>query len=151
VNLLKEVAMYAKATPNLEYEEWFKQYGQRPLIIDQCILPQITVGYDMAWQKRSSGHHRYDSHSGHAVPFGVLSKLLVAVRILNNQFRICSGTSAIEDEEQHNCIANFVGASGAMESAALVHIAHSLLDKEHVLFGIIVADDDSSIRVNMKC
>jgi hypothetical protein len=37
-----------------------------------------------------------------------------------------------------------------MESAALVQVAHGLLDESHVLFGTIVADDDSSMRAQMK-
>jgi hypothetical protein len=37
-----------------------------------------------------------------------------------------------------------------MESAALVQLAHRLLDDSYVLFGTIVADDDSSMRANMK-
>jgi hypothetical protein len=53
-------------------------------------------------------------------------------------------------EDDHDCLTNFEGSSGSMESAALVLIAHSLLDEEHVLLGTIVADDDSSMRAHMK-
>jgi hypothetical protein len=37
-----------------------------------------------------------------------------------------------------------------MESAALVQLAHDMLDKEQVLFGTLVADDDSLMRAQMK-
>ena len=88
-NLLREVAMYAAANPAFPYSDWKAQYKAKPRVVDTSIMPLITIGYDMAWQKRSSGH-RYDSHSGHAVPFGVLSKLPLTAKILNKHCHICS-------------------------------------------------------------
>jgi hypothetical protein len=83
----------------------------------------LTIGYNMGWQKRSSGH-RYDSHDGHAFPMGFLTKMPIGCAIMNKHCRICTNS---EHLGMHDCTANFVGASGAMESAALVQLAHSLL------------------------
>jgi hypothetical protein len=102
----------------------------------------------MAWQKRSCGH-RYDSHSGHAIPIGLLSNLPIGLAILNKHSRVCSSYTS-NDVEEHDCFTNFDGSSGAMESAALAQLAHGLLDEQHILFGTIVADDDSSMRAQMK-
>jgi hypothetical protein len=145
-NLVKEVELYASTHPEFCFESWKKQHEKKPDIIDVSMLPLLTVAYDMAWQKRSSGH-RYDSHSGHAIPVGVLTNLPIGLAILNKYCTICSRT---EDPGDHDCFVNFEGTSGAMEAAALVQLAHSLLEEQHVLFGTIVADDDSSIRAQMK-
>jgi hypothetical protein len=81
------------------------------------------------------------------VPIGVLTNLPIGIAVLNKYCSICSRT---EEPGEHNCMTNFVGSSGAMEPAGLVQLAHSLLDEEQILFGTIVADDDSSIRAQMK-
>jgi hypothetical protein len=111
-------------------------------------LPSLTIGYDMGWQKRSSGHH-YDSHtsSGHAIPIGVLTNKPVGLAILNKNCKVCKKSP---EPGEHDCLTNFEGASGAMEALALLKIAHEMLDEEQVLLGTIVADDDSSIRAQMK-
>jgi hypothetical protein len=82
-------------------------------------------------------------------PIGVLlSNLPIGLAILNKHCRVCSSLSA--ELVEHECHANFEGSSGAMESAALVKLAHGLLDEMNVLFGTVVADDDSSMRAQMK-
>jgi hypothetical protein len=147
-NLLREVELYAETTTKFDYPEWKENHSVKPELIAIEQLPLLTVGYDMGWQKRSSGH-RYDSHSGHAIPVGVLTNLPVGLAILNRYCRVCS-SSTNDDPGDHDCTSNFTGASGAMESAALVEIAHGMLDDDHVLLGTIVADDDSSMRAHMK-
>ena len=45
---------------------------------------------------------------------------------------------------------NFKGSSGSMEPTALVKMTHELFDSYMVRLGTLVADDDSSIRAQMK-
>jgi hypothetical protein len=90
------------------------------------------------------------SHSGHGVPFGVLSNLPIGLKLLNKHCQICSAKADESNVEEHDCLANFEGSSGSMESAALVQIAHTLMDVEHVILGTIISDDDSSMRAQMK-
>jgi hypothetical protein len=154
-NLVREVGLYAVGNASFDFSSWISNHGSKPFLVDIEQLPKLTIGYDMGWQKRSSGH-RYDSHSGHAIPVGVLTNLPVGLAILNRFCRVCaskdtnSKEATTADEVDHDCVANFDGSSGSMESAALVELAHDLLDFDHVLFGTIVADDDSSMRAQMK-
>jgi hypothetical protein len=50
-NVLKELKLYTKKNPDFLHEDWLVQYKERPSIIDVKLLPLLTVGYDMAWQK----------------------------------------------------------------------------------------------------
>jgi hypothetical protein len=145
-NLVKEVELYSEKKNDFDYPAWKEQHEEKPDLVGVEDLPALTVGYDMGWQKRSSGH-RYDSHSGHAIPIGVLTNKPVGLAILNKHCKVCRKSP---EPGEHDCLANFEGASGAMEASALLKIAHELLDEEQVLFGTIVADDDSSIRAQMK-
>ena len=63
--LLEEVRYTNNQTNDNEnaYENWLS----RPLTERESV--GITVSYDMAWQKRSSGQ-KYDSPSGHAFIVG---------------------------------------------------------------------------------
>jgi hypothetical protein len=145
-NLVREVELYWEKNPSFDVAGWKELNSNKPPLVAVEDLPNLTVGYDMGWQKRSSGH-RYDSHSGHAIPIGVYTNLPIGLAILNKHCKICTRS---EEPGEHDCVANFEGASGAMESAALVQLAHGLLDDDQVLFGTIIADDDSSIRAQMK-
>jgi hypothetical protein len=98
-NLRKEVLLYAEKNADFDYEVWYKQYKAQPSLIDLQAIPLLTVAYDMAWQKRSSGH-RYDSHSGHAILVGVFTNLPVGLTIMNKHCRICL---ANEEPTDHDC------------------------------------------------
>jgi hypothetical protein len=63
-NLVREVKLYSEKE-GFDFESWHALLKKKSSDVD--LLPLLTVAYDMAWQKRSSGH-RYDSHSGHAIP-----------------------------------------------------------------------------------
>ena len=101
----------------------------------------------MGWQKRSSGK-RYDSHSGHASPIGVHTRKPIWLEVLSTFCRICVSDPC--NDIGHDCAKNFTGSSGSMEPSALLLMTHELLDKCCCPFGCIVADDDSSIRAQMK-
>jgi hypothetical protein len=123
--LRKEVTLYAEKNVDFDYEAWYQQYKAQPSLIDLQALPLLTaVAYNIAWQKRSS-RNCYDSHSGHAIPVGVFTNLPVGLTVMNKHCRICFSN---EEPTDHDCLANFEGSSGAMESAALVlvQLAHCL-------------------------
>jgi hypothetical protein len=75
------------------------------------------------------------------------AELVSARIIMNKHFRICLIN---EEPTDHDCPATVEGSSGAMESAGLVQLAHSLLDEKPVIFETIIGDDDSSMRAHMK-
>jgi hypothetical protein len=147
-NMMEEVKLWSKDNPSFNIAEWREAWeNNRPLAFH--LMPTLVVSYDMGWQKRSSGN-RYDSHSGHAAAVGCKTRKPIALAVLSKFCCICS--SGADDVPDHDCLKNFEGASGAMEPHALVDllVAHEQMDKYYVLFGTIVADDDSTMRAQMK-
>jgi hypothetical protein len=93
-NLVREVKPYSQSTDEeFDFEKWKKEHTDKPHLVVVEELPKLTVGYDMGWQKWSSGH-RYDSHSGHAIPVGVLTNLPIGLVILNRFCRVCVSSEA---------------------------------------------------------
>jgi hypothetical protein len=125
-------------------EEWMQAWKKSHPFPFQS-MPALMVSYDMGWQKQSSGN-RYDSHSGHTAAVGCKTRKPIALAVLSKFCWICANG----EDTEHDCLKNFDGASGAMEPQALVDLAHDLLDKYYALFGTIVADDDSTMRAQMK-
>jgi hypothetical protein len=80
--------------------------------------------WGMIWDGKNvpGSRHRYDSHSGHAIPYRVLTRLTTGLNVLNKHCCVCT---ASPDPGEHGCLANFEGASGAMEASALIKVAHS--------------------------
>jgi hypothetical protein len=50
LNLEKEVKLYSLQETEFDFGNWYNHY----VAVNE--LPALTVGYDMGWQKRSSGH-----------------------------------------------------------------------------------------------
>jgi hypothetical protein len=125
LNCLEEVSLYSEKE-EFDYKTWLYHHNKKSEVVDGDLLPLLTIAYDMALQKHSSGH-LYDSHSSHAIPIGVLSNLPLGVAVLNKHCRICSANP--EGSVEHDCFANFEVSSGTMESAALVQLAHTLFDE----------------------
>ena len=82
----------------------------------------ITVSFDMGWNKRSSGN-RYNSLSDHAFSIGCLSQKIITTIVTAKQCRTCSlyEIKGIEPPEQ-NCPKNYTGSSKAMEVDAALSI-----------------------------
>jgi hypothetical protein len=97
-NLIEEVRLYSEKEA-FDFERWVHHHDSKSSLIEKDLLPLLTIAYDMAWQKRSSGH-RYDSHSGHAIPVGILTNLPIGVAVLNKHCRICS---ANKEDYEHDC------------------------------------------------
>jgi hypothetical protein len=55
-NLIREVEMYAQSHPDFDLDLWKRDHSIKPELVAIKNLPLLTVGYDMGWQKRSSGH-----------------------------------------------------------------------------------------------
>ena len=152
-NLMKEVLLWAKDNPEFDSVKWEDAWrNNKPIPFDD--MPAITSSYDMGWQKRSSGR-RYDSHSGHAAIVGSKTRKPIAVSVLSKFCRVCSqqnSDGAEDEQEPHDCLINFDqnSSSGSMEPQALVNLSHELLDNYYCLLNTIVADDDSSVRAQMK-
>jgi hypothetical protein len=150
-SLIAEVRAYASTSSDFNIEHWQECFTKAlPMKFDE--MPKLWVSYDMGWQKRSSGH-RYDSHSGHAALVGTLTRKPITVSVLNKLCRICSRSDGESEPDMvHDCLINFdkEASSGSMEPHALVQMSQSLLDSHYVLIDTIVADDDSSVRAQMK-
>lgn len=150
--LLKEVREWALQEENVwfNFEEWQDAWqNDKPFSFDK--MPRLMVSYDMGWQKRSSGR-RYDSHSGHAATVGACTRKPIGLDILSKLCRVCSRHTGDGEAAPHDCSKNFDrnDSSGSMEPQALVSIAHQLLDDYYVVLETIIADDDSSVRAQMK-
>ena len=146
-NLDKEIELWSKGNTTFDRTKWDDaRQNAKPLAFDD--MPTLTASYDMGWQKRSIGR-RYDSHSGHAALVGKLTRKPIAVSLLSKFCRTCAASS---EAEEHDCVANFDknNSSGSMEPSALVGLAHQLLDENYALLQTIIADDDSSVRAQMK-
>ena len=152
-NLLDEVKEWSKINPNFDMDKWMaaRSSPDKTNTIAYDELPSLTASFDMGWQKRSSGR-RYDSHSGHAALIGKYTRKPIAVSLLSKFCRVCSKTGSTEEVEEHDCIANFdkSGSSGSMEPTALVELVHQLIDEQLTLIGTVIADDDSSVRAQLK-
>ena len=86
-NLMYEVELTMKKhDPSFDISQWkenFKAGRQRTLV------PFVGVDMDMGWQKRSSGR-RYDSNSGHAFMYGVLSRRPIMMCVKSKYCSICN-------------------------------------------------------------
>ena len=148
-NLLEEIRLTKDELPGFEEAPW-KHAVETNTPFPYDNMPVLGCSYDMGWSKRSSGR-RYDSHSGHAAIVGVKTRLPISLCVLSKFCHVCNGITPNDNEPiEHNCMSNFVGSSGAMEPEALVRMTHALMDDHMVRLGFIVADDDSSIRAQMK-
>ena len=106
----------------------------------------------MGWNKRSSGN-RYDSHSGHALMIGCLSKKIVGAIVSSNMCRVCSlAEENGEEPSDHICPKNYDGSSKAMEADSALHLYKALFQnsKKQLFLKAIVTDDDSSMRSLLK-
>ena len=128
------------------YDEWKNKK------IEEREIVELTVSYDMGWQKRSSGN-RYDSLSGHAFMVGAESRKIIHCVVTSKMCATClsaelKGTMA----QEHLCPKNYTGSSKAMESDAAVESYYSLYRQSEgkIVLGRIIADDDSSMRAMLR-
>jgi len=147
-NLVTEVKLsYGDALP-----EWFEAWQLAVVSSDPYDLekPFISVGMDMGWQKRASGH-RYDSSSGHAFLVGMRTRKPVAMCLKSAFCRVCcfhinQRNLEPEDIPEHECMVNHSGSAGSMEAASLIEMCEYLYDNLHTGLATVVTDDDSKMK-----
>lgn len=146
-NLIEEVILSNQHKPDFSLLTWMEHWQKEiPMAVED--MPRIKVSCNMGWQKRSSGR-RYDSHSGHAMAVGTMTRESVWYWLMSKHCRICSIS---DDPGDHNCCANFdaSASSGSVEPSALVEIAHYLVDHYSVITETVISDDDSSMKAQMR-
>ena len=110
----------------------------------------LTVGYDMGWNKRSSGH-KYDSSSGHGFLVGGRNKKIIGFKVLSKH---CNECNALERKNlpntPHECSKNHVGTSKSMETEAIFRLVTEAYFDRCFCVGVIISDDDSTMKANLK-
>jgi len=127
----------------------------------------LTVSYDMGWQKRASGV-QYNSSSGHGFLVGAHSnRILGHVCYSKNCAKCsrewkkqeCTRDEATKDElagelpnnkDTHRCPRNFSGSSKSMEACGAIKLVTEIFDLYDAYVSIIIGDDDSTTRSNLK-
>ena len=102
----------------------------------------MTAGYDMGWQRRSSGRS-YSSRSGHGALIGKESGLILDFGTRISNCKQCEVNKSTGSEKAHDCRLNWGGTSKAMESdlaVSLLKNTHS--ENQHV--STIIGDDDTT-------
>ena len=106
----------------------------------------------MGWQKRSTGKV-YDSLSGYAYKIGCRTGKIIDMCVKCKKCSICASANKYGAEApEHDCVVNWIGASGAMEAAVALEMASELLTKTNgkVYIEYLVSDDDSSMGSHLR-
>ena len=75
---------------------------------------ELTAGYDMGWQRRSSGR-AYNSRSGHGVLAGKNSGKVLEYGSRVSNFKQCEVNSSTNIQKAHDCRMNWGGSAKAFE------------------------------------
>ena len=115
----------------------------------------LTISTDTGWQGKGSTKS-YNSLSGYNVAIGCLTTKVLDYMVKAKICRICEVSRRINSPtREHNCVANFVGCSKAMEPISTCQLAVKLWNKipqgtKKVWVTALVTDDDSSTRSYMN-
>ena len=110
-------------------------------------LPEVAASYDMGWQKRSS-RRTYNSVSGYVMVIGCRSSKVIDAVLLFKKCNICS-TPILEALSPHICPKNYEGSSKGMEAEGSLRLCVRARERKYAI-GIIVSDDDSTMRAVLK-
>merc|ERR1712127_257291 len=104
----------------------------------------------MGWNKSFSGT-KYDSISGHSFLLGGRPKKIINHMCLSKNCTKCelavrAGTAPVE----HEYPKNHQGSSKSMECEAIFRMAKQSFYDHRFHLGIIISDDDSSMKSNLK-
>jgi len=111
---------------------------------------KLTVGYDMGWNKRSSGH-KYDSTSGHGFLVGGLTKKIVGFKVMSKHCNECNAwTNNDLPVPPHDCTKNHVGTSKSMETEAIFRLVTEAYFNRCFCISVIISDDDSTMKANLR-
>ena len=157
-SLINEITITMRQNhPNLNEEQLSqflnllqnKQFDNARTILQNI---QLTVSYDMGWQKRAGGRV-YDSLSGHAYMIGCLSGKVVQMGVLCKKCKTCSNFNRKDMEPPiHPYPVNHEASSGAMEARCCCTLLEEVCRKFDgiVTVGCLVTDDDSTLRSHCK-
>ena len=111
---------------------------------------QLTLSYDMGWNKRSSGT-KYDSTSGHGFVLGSQTKKILQFKVMSKSCSRCSLAAARKVEvKPHIFPKNHEGSSKSMETEAIFRMVIEAHDELGFCTKTIILDDDSTTKVNLK-
>ena len=107
-------------------------------------IVEITAGYDMGWQRRSSGRS-YNSKSGHGALIGEVGGLVLDYGTRISNCKQCE----VDKSKVHDCRLNWGGSSKAMESDLAVSMLNSTsCDNHHI--STIIGDDDCTTMAKIQ-
>ncbi len=127
-------------------EELFKKYNNGMLSPEEI---GVVIMYDMGWNKRSSGN-KYDSISGHGFALGGNTRKILNYRCMSKSCRKCFLSKRTKIEVEHECPKNHEGSSKSMECEAIFQIVKESFYDHGYTCKIIVSDDDSTMKSNLK-
>ena len=117
---------------------------------DEAGKPIITASYDFGWEKRSSGN-RYDSLSGRGAVIGAYTRKVLCYVVKAKKCSVCMSAARKNIEPPaHYCVKNHEGSSKSMEGAAAVELLSVMAKDKEAPVRIIIGDDDSTFRANIR-
>ena len=103
---------------------------------------QLTVAYDMGWQRRSTGR-RYNSMSGIGVLVGNETNKILNYGVRQKDCRICTlYRHKNATVPYHDCHANF---QGSMEADLAAELVNDMARKDVTVVKIIIDDDSTTL------
>ena len=139
-NIEEEVAAQFKADgrPDEDLIKWKNKE-------EPAIYAKVTAGTDMGWQGRKQ------SLSGHAFFCGYHTRKVIHWKLLSRHCSICDhANKAGCPARTHVCTKNWTGSSKSMESNAVLQMYLDLYNTHQVYVGVVIADDDSSIKAKLR-
>ena len=152
-NLIKEVELTMRketlAPDEAKFDAWKQTLNSNNNTIDPADYPTVGASTDMGWQGRGTM-----SQSGHAVYVGHYTRKVIAWSLYSKRCSVCQRHDKKKEPEAivpaHDCSQNYDGSSKAMESKAVLQMYIGLYRKKQVRVGLLICDDDSSIKAKLK-
>ena len=149
-NLEKEVRLVMeKAAPfdQIKFDNWKEAVNTNNTNGDllPADYPILNAATDMGWQGRKQ------SSSGHAFMVGHETRKVVAWALYSKRCGVCQRAKGrAVAVPPHDCSKNYVGSSKAMEARAVLEMYVALYRSKQVKLGLIVSDDDTTMRSKLK-
>ena len=144
-NMLQEIKLTIEdMTKTMSFEKWNNLPDNHP----EKPRAQLTVSFDMGWQKRGRS---FNSNSGHAFLVGGKTRKVIAFLTCMKKCTVCEKYDKKNKEApEHCCPRNYTGSSKGMEAFAGVQLVTEVWDTFHACVSQICANEDSTIHAQMK-
>ena len=110
----------------------------------------LTVAYDMGWQRRSTGR-RYNSLSGVGALVGNQTNKIISYGVRQKDCRTCTFYKHKHIQiPEHECHANFEGSSRAMEADLAAESVTDIERNSSVQIQDIIINDDSTTFARLR-